>query len=135
MMIPKIKTHASSVVAPNKKDRARVLGRGTRSKSKRHSPSASLLGSSTNVPTTRLERRSRTAPSNRTQGYIAHFRKNYHRLLLGIWNVLTLTEKRVGIGRRGEEISSRYCWSFLYQETWFWNSRFGWRVEAFLFRC
>ena len=42
---------------------------------------------------TRLERRSRTAQSNLTQGYVAHFRKNCHRLLLGNWNVLTITGK------------------------------------------
>ena len=75
MMVPKTITHAASVVARNKKDRVRVLGRGTRSKSKRHSLSASLLGNSTNVPATRLERRSRTAQSIRTQGYIAFFGK------------------------------------------------------------
>ena len=64
-------------------------------KSKRHSPPASFLGSSTNVPVQNLERRSRTAQSNGTQGYVAHFRKNYHRLLLGDWNVLTLTGKEL----------------------------------------
>ena len=40
-MISKIATHEVSVVAQNKKDRARVLGIGARSKSKRHSPPAS----------------------------------------------------------------------------------------------
>ena len=62
----KIVTHAASVVVQNKKDRVRVLGRGTRSKSKRHFPLASLLGSSTNMPATPFERRPRTAQSNRT---------------------------------------------------------------------
>ena len=114
MMVPKIKTQGASVVARNKKDRVRVLGRGIRSKSKRHSPPANLLGSSTNVPATRLEMWSRTALSNRTQGYVAHFRKNHHRLLLGNWNECSHPHrKRVGIGRRGEEISSRYLLEFL----------------------
>ena len=72
MMVPKIITHAASVVAQNKKDRVRILGRGTRSKSNQYSPPASLLDSSTNVSATRLERRSRTAQSIRTQGYVAH---------------------------------------------------------------
>ena len=90
-MVPKIITHTGSVVGQNKKDRVRVLGRGTRSKSKRHSPQTSLSGNSTNVPATRLESRSSTAQSNPTQGYVAHFRKKHHRLLLGNWNVLTLT--------------------------------------------
>ena len=81
MMVPKIITHAAAVVSQNKKDGVLVLGRETLSKSKRHSPPTSFLGSSTNVPATRLERRSRTAQSNRTQGYVAHFRKNHHRLL------------------------------------------------------
>ena len=94
-MVPKIITHAASVVAQNKKDRFRVLGKGTLSKSKRNSPPTSLLGSSTNAPAARLERQSRTALSNRTQIYVAHFRKNHHRLLLGNWNVLTLTEKEL----------------------------------------
>ena len=72
-----------------------VLGRGSRSKIKRHSPPVSLLGSSTNVPATRLERRSRTAQSNRTQVYVARFWKNHQRLLLGNWNVSTLTENEL----------------------------------------
>ena len=93
MMVPKIITLATSVIAPNKKDRVRVLGRGACSKSKRHSPPASLLSSSTNVPATRLERWSRTVQNNRTQGYAAHFRRKHHRLLLGSWNVITLTGK------------------------------------------
>ena len=71
MMVPKIITHAASVVA-HKTDCVRVLGR-TRSNSKRHPPPPSLLGSSTNVPATGLEKRLRTAQSNRTQGYAAHF--------------------------------------------------------------
>ena len=95
MMVLKIITYAASIVAQNKKDRVRVLGRGTRSKSKRHSPPTSFLGSSTSMPATCLERRSRTALSNRTQGYVEHFRKNHHRLLLGNWNILTLTGKEL----------------------------------------
>ena len=91
----KIITHAASVVAQNKKNSVRVLSKGTRSKSKRHSSPAKLSGSSTNVHATRLERRSRTAQSNRTQGCVAHFRKNHHRLLLCNWNVLTLTGKEL----------------------------------------
>ena len=47
------------------------------------------------MPTRRLKRRSRTAQSNRTLGYIAHFWKNHHRLLLGRRNVLTLTGKEL----------------------------------------
>ena len=95
-MVPKIITHAASGVAENKKDRVRVLGRGTRLKSKRHSPPASLLGSSTNVPAaTRSERQSRTAQRNCTEGYVAHFRKKHRKPLLGNWNVLTLTGKEM----------------------------------------
>ena len=60
------------------------------SKSKLYSPPASLLDSSTYVLATRLERRSRTAQSNRTQGYVAHFR-----LLLGNWNIFTLSGKEL----------------------------------------
>ena len=71
MMVPKIITHAALVVAQNKKDYVPVLGRGACLKSKRHSPQASLSGSSTTVLATRLKRRSRTAQTNRTQGYVA----------------------------------------------------------------
>ena len=91
MMVPKIIAHAASIVAQNKKDRARVPSRGTHSKSNRYFSPPSLAGSSTNVPATQ----SRTAQSNRTQGYVALFRKNHHRLLLGNWNVLTLTGKEL----------------------------------------
>ena len=101
MMVPKILTHAASVVGQNKKNRVRVLSRGTRSKSKRHYSSASLLGSSTNVSATRLERRSRTVQSN--QGYVAHFRKKPNSLLLGSWNVLTLTGKEFELVEEAEK--------------------------------
>ena len=47
------------------------------------------------MPTTHLEKWLRTAQSNHTQGYVAHFRKNHHRLQLGNWNVLTLTGKEL----------------------------------------
>ena len=77
--------------------------RETHSKRKRHFPPGSLLGSSTNVPATRLERRLRIAQSNRTQGYIAHFRKNYHRLLLGYWNVFTLTGKELKLVKKAKK--------------------------------
>ena len=96
MMVPKILTHAASVVLQNKMDKiACILGRKTGSKTKRHSLSASFLGSFTNVPATQLERPPRTALSNCAQGYVAHFRRNDHRLLLGNWNVLTITEKEL----------------------------------------
>ena len=47
------------------------------------------------MPATRLKKRSRTAQSNRTRGYVAHFRKNHYKLLLGYWNVFTHTEKEL----------------------------------------
>ena len=97
-MVPKIITHAASVVSQNKKHRVRVLGRETRLKGKRYFPPASLSVSSTNVPATRLERRSRTTQSNRTHGYVAHFRKNDHRLLEQ--KCSHPQRKRVGICRR-----------------------------------
>ena len=84
-MASKIITHPASVVAQNKKDCVRVLGRGARSKSKRRSTPASLSGNFTNVPATCLERRLRTAQSNYTQGYVPH--------VIGNWNVLTFTGK------------------------------------------
>ena len=100
MIVPKIITHAAQIithaapaVAQNKKDVARVLGKGALSISKRHSLPANLSISSIYVTTTCLERQSRTAQSNCTQGYVVHFRKNHHRPLLGNCSVLTLTVK------------------------------------------
>ena len=118
MMIPKITKHAASVVVQNKKDRVRVLGRGSRSKDKRHSPLASLSGSSSTVPAIRLGRRLRTAQTNCNQSYVAHFWKNHYRLLLSYTGMFTLLWKRVEIGRRGKIISFRYCCSFFCQKTW-----------------
>ena len=66
MVVSKIVSHAGWIVAQNKMDRVCVLGKGARSRSKRHSPPASLSDNSTKVPVTRLERQSRTAQSNRT---------------------------------------------------------------------
>ena len=60
---------------------------------------ASLSSSSTNVPAICLKRWWRTAQGNPTKGYVAHFSKNYQKLLLGNWNVLTLT----GIELKSEE--------------------------------
>ena len=69
----------------------RVLGRGACSKNKRQSPPASPSGSSSNVPTTRLERRMEAAQSIRTRDNVAHLRINHHQLLLGNWNIFTLS--------------------------------------------
>ena len=63
------------------------LAQGAGSKNKRHFPSASLSGGSTNLPTAQLK----TALVDRTQGYVAHFWKNHHRILLSYWNVLIFT--------------------------------------------
>ena len=130
MMVPKIITHAALVVAQSKKDRFRVLGRRNCLKIKRHSPPASHLSSSTNVSATRLERRSRTV-----QRLCSTLSEKPSQTAAWQLECSHPHKKRVGIGRRGEEISSRYCWSFFFQETWFSNSRFGWRMEAFLLRC
>ena len=73
----------------------RVLGRGARSKNKRQFPPASPSGSSTNVPATSLERRMEAAQSIRTRDNVAHSRVNHHQLLLGNWNILTLTGKEL----------------------------------------
>ena len=91
----KIITHAALIVAQDKNDRFRVLGRGICSKNKQHSPPDSLSVSSTKVPATRLEKRSRTSQSIGIQGCVAHLRKNHHRLLLRNRNVLTLAGKEL----------------------------------------
>ena len=57
MTVSKISTYAAFDVEQNKKDRVRVLGRRTRQKTKRHSPPASISGSSTNELAAHLEKR------------------------------------------------------------------------------
>ena len=66
-----------------------------RSKNKRQSPPTSPSGSSINVPATRLDRRMKAAQSTRTRDNVAHSRVNHHQLLLGNWNILTLTGKEL----------------------------------------
>ena len=85
----------SQVVIQQNPYGVQVLGRGARSKNKRQSPPASPSGSSTNVPATRLERRMEAAQSIRTRDNVAHSRVNHHQLLLGNWNILTLTGKEL----------------------------------------
>ena len=118
MMVPKIITHAAVVIVQNKNDQVQVLGRGARSKSKRHFPPASILGSSINVPATRLERQLRTLQSNRTQGYVVHFTITDCCFTLTGKKLELVEEIRDFWKRQG---ISRYCWSFFYQETWFWS--------------
>ena len=103
-------------------DRVRVLGRRTRSKSKRYSPPYLLhvwTGGHGQRQAIVLKIMSHTLekPSQTTA-----------------WELEYSYSKRVEIGRRGREISSRHCYGFFYRESWFWNRRFGWRVDAFLFR-
>ena len=85
----------SQVVVQRNPYGVRVLGRVARSKNKRQSPPASPSGSSTNVPATRLERLMEAAESIRTRDNVAHSRVNHHQLLLGNWNILTLTGKEL----------------------------------------
>ena len=93
MALKIVSSHAASIVAQIIKDGVRARGREARLKRKRHSSSASLTSGSTNVPVIFLEGQSGTAQSNRTQRNVEHFRKNHHRLLLGNWNIFTLTGK------------------------------------------
>ena len=85
----------SQVVIQQNPYGVRVLGRGARSKNKRQSPPASPCGSFTNVPTTRLERQMEAVQSICTRDNVAHSRVNHHQLLLGNWNILTLTGKEL----------------------------------------
>ena len=119
MMVRKIITHAASVVARNKKGRVRVLGRGARSKIKRYSLPASLSGSSTNVPlhVWRGNRGQHKRKVIRTQGYDAHHQKKTLQTAALQQECSHPHRKRVGIGRRGKGILSRYYWSFFHQET------------------
>ena len=80
----------------------RVLGRGSRSKVRRHYPPDRLSGSSSNASATRLERRW-TAESNRMlKGYCAHFLKNHHRPL-GSWNILSHTGKELELVKEAKK--------------------------------
>ena len=85
----------SQVVIQRNPYGVRVLGRGAHSKNKRQSPPASPSGSSTNVSATRLERRMEAAQSIRTRDNVAHSPVNHQQLLLGNWNILTLTGKEL----------------------------------------
>ena len=134
MMVPKIVSHAASVIEQNKKDRIRVLSGEAHSKNKRHSPPASLSGSSTNLAETRLERRSRAAQSNRTQVYVAHFRKNHHGLLLGNWNILTLTGKEFKLVEKAKKYHLDIVGVSSTKKHGSAIKIFGWRLKAFLFR-
>ena len=100
----------SQVVIQRNPYGVRVLGRGARSKNKRQSPPASPSGSSTNVPATRLERRMEAAQSIRTRDNVAHSRVNHHQLLLGNWNILTLTGKELEFLEIQGEVMGR-VWS------------------------
>ena len=84
----------------------RVLGRGACSKNKRQFTPASHSGSSTNVFTTRLERRIEAAQNICTRDEVAHSWVNHHQLLLGNWNILNSQRARIGWGSKA--ISSRY---------------------------
>ena len=108
----------SQVVIQRNPYGVRVLGRGARSKNKRHSPPASPSGCSTNVPATRLERRMEAAQSIRTRDYVAHSRVNHHQLLLGNWNILTLTGKELELVEEAKRLSispktCKYCLPFV----------------------
>ena len=96
----------SQVVIQRNPYGVRVLGRGARSKNKRQSPPASPSGSSTNVPATRLERRMEAAQSIRTRDNVAHSPVNHHQLLLGNWNILTLTGKELELVEEAKRIIS-----------------------------
>ena len=85
----------SQVVIQRNPYGARVLGIGARLKNKRQYPPASPSVSFTNVSATRLERRMEAAQSFRTRDNVAHSRINHHQLLLGNWNILTLTGKEL----------------------------------------
>ena len=64
-------------------------------KNKRQSPPASPSCSSTNVPTTYLERQMEAVHSICTRDNVAHSRVNHHQLLLGNCNMLALTGKEL----------------------------------------
>ena len=125
----------SQVVIQRNSYGVQVLGRGARSKNKRQSPPASSSGSSTNVPATRLERRMEAAQSISTRDNVAHSRVNHHQLLLGNWNILTLTGKELELVEEAKRYHLRYYRSFFNQTTWLWNCGSGWRMETLLFWC
>ena len=123
----------SQVVIQRNPYGVRVLGRGARSKNKRQSPPASPSGSSINVPATRLKRRMEAAQSIRTRDNVAHSRVNHHQLLLGNWNILTLTGKKLELVEESGIIS--ILSEFFNQTMWLWNCGSGWRMETLLFWC
>ena len=124
----------SQVVIQQNTDGVRASGRGARSKNKWKSPPASSSGGSTNAPATRLERQMEAAQSIRTQDNVAHSQANHHQLLLGNWNILTLTGKELEL----VEEAKRYhldIISFFNQNMWLWNCGSGCWIETLLFWC
>ena len=120
----------SQVVIQRNTYGVRILGRGARSKNKRQSPPASPSGSSTNVPATRLERRMEAAQSICTRDNVAHSRVNHHQLLLGNWNILTLTKKELELF----EEAKRYYFDIIGVSSTKRRGS-GWRMETLLFWC
>ena len=85
----------SQVVIQQNPHSVRVLGRGACLKNMPQSPSTSPSCSSTNVLTTRLERRMEAVRIIRTRYNVVHSRVNHDQLLLGNWNIFTLTRKEL----------------------------------------
>ena len=75
------------------------------------------------------------AQSIRTQDNVAHSRVNHHQLLLGNWNILTLTRKELELVEEAKwyhldiiEVSSA-------KRHGSGTVRSGWRMETLLFWC
>ena len=93
-------------VIPRNPYGVRILGRGAHFKNKRQSLSASPSGSSTNVPATQWESRMEAVQSTRTRDNILLSQVNHHQMLLGNWNILTLTEKKLAFVEKQSDILS-----------------------------
>ena len=86
--------HTASFVARVTKERVRVLGRGIRSKNKRHSPPQAVRRRKpTNALAMRLGRQLEAAQSTCTREGTKRIRQSCQRLSVGNWNVRTLTGK------------------------------------------
>ena len=69
-----------------------------------YSPPANLSGSSTNILI--------TPALNKAKGYVTHFRKNYHSLLLGNWNVFAFKGKKLKLARDAKKYYFNIVLSF-----------------------
>ena len=75
------------------------------------------------------------AQSIRTRDNVAHSRVNHHQLLLGNWNILTLTGKELELVEEAKRYHLDIIGVSSTKRRGLWNCGSGWRMETLLFWC